>query len=62
VSYGQIKGQQNDIEWTKVVIDEVYAPDPSAYTIDTFYANYGLTSASTHAFMQKAGRAYLPSE
>jgi len=38
------------------VIDEIYAPTPKDYGIETFYANYHLSSGSTHAFMQKVLR------
>jgi len=36
-----------------VVIDEYYAPDPSSYDIDTFYAAYGLTSGSSNTFIRE---------
>jgi len=39
-----------------VVIDEIYAPDPTAYDLNTFYANYHLSSGSAHSFMQKVLR------
>lgn len=39
-----------------VVIDEFYAPDPTAYNIDTFYTNYGLSSASEQSFITKVLR------
>jgi len=39
-----------------VVIDEIYAPDPTAYDINTFYANYGLSSTSTQSFINKVLR------
>jgi hypothetical protein len=34
-----------------VVIDETYGADPAAYTMDTFYTNFGLTSSSTLPFI-----------
>jgi len=34
------------------VIDEVYAPTPKSYDINTFYAKYDLTNSSQHSFMK----------
>jgi len=34
------------------VIDEVYAPKPKDYDINTFYAKYNFTNSSQHAFMK----------
>lgn len=39
-----------------VVIDEIYAPTPADYDINSFYTKYHLTSSSSHAFMQKVLR------